>query len=109
MNRSAHAKWRRIIKQQQSSGWTITGFCRKRAVPMSSFYAWKRRLSRPRQEPAAFVAVKPIDDTGGGESGIELRLANGRRVMLRRGFDQALLVEVLDLLEGRASRLEGRA
>lgn len=100
---SAQTKWQRIIKQQQVSGLTVTAFCRREVVPVSSFYAWKQRLAGRLRGPAAFVAVKTIDDAGGdGDGGIELRLARGWRVILRRGFDHAVLREVLDVLEGQA-------
>jgi hypothetical protein len=113
---AAEHKWREILSRQQASGLSIAEFCRDNAVPVSSFFAWKRRVSGggPAQggrtpsgpnptvagtfvEPKLVSAGLALDSSGA----IEVRLRGGRRVLVRRGFDRELLARVVAVLEGR--------
>jgi hypothetical protein len=64
-NRNTWTKWRRLIAEQMRSGESVAAFCRERKLRGSHFYWWKKRL-RER---------------------IEVRLQNGRSLMVGRGFD----------------------
>jgi transposase-like protein len=115
MSRSSVAQdqWRRIVQEHQSSGLSAAAFCRQRSISQPSFYAWKRRLGFERRgqsslPQASFVAVKAIEGPG-QENGqieltaasfVELCLGQDRRLVLRRGFDRQLLLEVIAALEG---------
>jgi hypothetical protein len=66
--------------------------------------------------PAAeFVEVHAAADGGRGDvaedttEAIEVCCRGGRRLLLRRGFDRALLIETIQVLEGLPSELEGLA
>jgi transposase-like protein len=101
---SAEAKWRRIIQEQVDSGQTVAQFCRNSSIASSSLFAWKRRLIR-RVGASAFVeATLQRGDEAGGESrpGIEIHLRRERRIVVRPGFDQAMLSEVVRALEASA-------
>jgi transposase len=96
----ATAKWREIIDRQQASGLSVGAFCRRDSIAESSFFAWKRRLGAAPSGPA-FVEAKVVQTPAPRPAGgIEVRLRGGRRVRVRRGFDPALLVEVVAALEG---------
>jgi len=81
-------------------------FCRRNGIAASSFFAWKRRLG---PAAAAFVEGKLVDDkssrsvtspVGASDSStIDVCLRGGRRVRVRRGFDHALLAEVVAAME----------
>lgn len=46
MNKQQKIKhWKNIFEQQQRSGLTIIQFCRDNKVNISTFYAWRKRLS----------------------------------------------------------------
>lgn len=93
-------KWRRIIESRQASGQSVAAFCRERDISQAGFYAWKRRLRGAGPTPA-FVEVKTVEQARpNGSEGIEVCLAGGRRVLVRRGFDRELLVETIGVLEG---------
>ena len=86
-------------------------------------FAWRRRL-RPAsgfRGPEMFKPVKIVSAAvcSSGErsdsaielpaaSFIELCLPGERRLIMRRGFDRQLLLDVIDALEGKCSRLEGK-
>ena len=97
----AAAKWREIIERQRASGLSVGAFCRRDSVAESSFFEWRRRLgAAPAPAPAApaFVEAKvaPAERPAGA---VEVRLRGGRRVRVGRGFDPALLAEVVLALE----------
>jgi transposase-like protein len=94
--------WRQIVDGQRSSGLAVAAYCRKRGISECSFYKWRRRLrSSARagvETTAPFVEFKtPILSTA---EGIEIFLPGERHLLVRRGFDHDLLVEVVRTLEG---------
>jgi hypothetical protein len=86
-NRSAWTKWRRLISEQLRSGTSVAAFCREQKLCGSHFYWWKKRL---RENTAArFVEVQVAESPANvaGDSRIEVRLQNGRSLLVGRGFD----------------------
>lgn len=113
MNRSEEraAYWRRMITHQQSSGVSISAFCRKQNLSQPSFYAWRRKLEingRTSGEPAkerasstsalnpTFVAVPGIS----AKSNFEIRLLNGTSIVVPSQFDESALQRVLGVVQG---------
>ena len=99
----ARQRWSAIIRQQRRSGMSISEFCRRNAIAISSFYAWRRKLADSSAN-ARFVEVDVQPHPASlpsplGAGGIELRLGAGRSLVLHRGFDRKLLVEIVSLLE----------
>lgn len=88
-------QWRRIVQEQQTSGLSVSAFCRRARVPQSSFYAWRRRL----QSAVAFVEVKVPTEPAVQAGGMELHLPDRRWIMVRPGFDRRTLRELLAALE----------
>jgi hypothetical protein len=107
MSKPAHSveEWREIFRQQQASGLPVTAFCRQHRVPQASFFAWRRKL----REAGSFAEVKiapgpqPVRHGAHGvvrdNGGIELRLAGGRSLLVRAGFDPPTLRQLLATLE----------
>ena len=119
---SARARWSRIIDQQRSSGVPVAVFCRERSLPVSSYYGWRRKLSDTTADPG-FIEARAIGEPGAGDkkpgglrraqssrdiasvsnsSGVRIELAGGRQVLVTRGFDRQVLLEVIHALEGIA-------
>ncbi len=103
-HRPGPEEWRQIIDGQRPSGLTVTAYCRDRGIKDSAFYAWKRRLRSPakpnRSLTPVFVEVKP-PKTSASEA-IEIRLNGERRLLVRRGFDPDLLMDLVRTLEAIA-------
>lgn len=114
---SAREHWRRVVAQQESSGLSVTQFCRRRRIAQSSLFAWKRRLAEegtPASATTMFVQLKPAsapegDGTRRARGGaIELHVGQGRHLVLWPGFDAATLAAVLAVLGGDEPQAEGR-
>jgi len=117
--KDASARWRKLLEDQQASGLPVSAFCRERGIAASSLFAWRRRLVG---REAVFKPVKIAATStaaardcghdhndgggggGGGEGAIELHLPGKRLLMVRRGFDRQLLVDVIHALEVEAFR-----
>jgi transposase-like protein len=129
----AASRWRKLIEQQRESGLSVSVYCRERGISAASLFAWRRRLRPASSLPGAqmFKPVKLLteskqraaDDADPvviespaasfielpAASFIELCLPGERRLIVRRGFDRGLLLDLLDALEPKSSRLESRS
>lgn len=97
-------RWRALVAEATRSRTSIREFCRQQRVPESQFYAWRARLNGPVHRVARRRAIAVskratfalVSDTPGElDAGIELILADGRRVRIRRGVDEQTLRTVL--------------
>lgn len=104
---SARQRWGQIIDQQRTSGLGVAAFCRRHVIPVSSLYAWRRRLAIS-VPPHAFVEAKIAAVPAAAEDAgrIEIRLHGGRRLRVGHGFDPHLLRDVIAVLEGLPSKSE---
>jgi hypothetical protein len=123
----AATRWRKLIEQQRESGMPVSAYCRERGLSAASMFAWRRRLRPASALPGAglFKSVKivrggqsPVRSAGKqadsaielpAVSFVELCLPGERRLMVRRGFDRELLLELIDALEGKPSALQRRS
>jgi hypothetical protein len=105
--------WRGVIAEAARSGMSIREFCRKRKLKEGQFYWWQRVLKERRQDrmmrrrgkthardggsQASFALVS--EERGSLDAGIELVLADGRRIRIARGVDEETLRTVLAAME----------
>jgi transposase-like protein len=92
-------KWRRLIREQERSGQSVAEFCRGRELHASYFFAWRKRL---RESATRFLEVQvaePRPHTA-GDSLVEIRLQNGRSLIVRPGFDAGHVRALLAVVEG---------
>ena len=97
--KKARTKWRRLISEQARSGQTITAFCRERGLCRPYFFVWKKRL---REDPAVkFLEVQLTEaaPNAGRDSRVEVRLQNGRSLLVGRGFDAEHVRALLAVVE----------
>lgn len=99
--------WRRTIREAAGSGLSIREFCRRHELKEGQFHWWQRRLrasgrtsskSKPSGENSASFALVS-EETGALEAGLELVLADGRRLRIGRGVDEETLRTVLAAVE----------
>src|SRR5664280_329749 len=99
-------KWRGLVSEQSQSGQTVKAFCHDRGLRDSLFYDWKKRIREG--ESTKFVEVKVNESSERHEAGperdraIEIRLTNGRSLLVEPGFDARHLRALLSVLETEA-------
>jgi hypothetical protein len=104
------AKWGKLVSEQVRSGQSVAAFCHERRLCAPYFFAWKKRLRQAatvRQpqcdEAAQFVEVKLVAAaSAAGDSRIEVRLQNGRSLLVGPGFDGQHLRALLAVVESGA-------
>jgi hypothetical protein len=99
----AWTKWSGLISEQSQSGQSIAAFCRERGLRAWQFYEWKKRLRRG--EAGKFVEVQiagageGVQPAGARSRAIEIRLREGRSLVVEPGFDVSHLRALLAVLE----------
>ncbi len=97
-------KWRGLISDQEISGQSIAAFCRARDVSESLFHYWRKRLrevATPRfvEVQVAEPQLRPRHSRSAAGSTIEVRLSNGRSLMVAPEFDASHLRALLAVVE----------
>ncbi len=104
---SKQARWLDLVQRWQRSDLSIREFCEHHHVSEASFYSWRRVLRQrglideptraTQAETPAFVKLS-LKEPPAAASPIELVV--GQRVLrLQPGFDAAMLLELLRVLE----------
>ena len=76
----------------------MAGFCRKRGLHSSYFWAWKKRLRE--SSAARFLEVQVAERSSiSRDSRIEIRLRNGRSLVVEQGFDTEQVRALLAVAE----------
>jgi hypothetical protein len=102
-SRKEWTKWRKLVSAQARSEQSVAVYCGERGLKDWQFYAWKKRLREA--EAAKFVEVKLASagpDKKAGAPAIEVRLGNGRSLVVGAEFDVDHLQALLAVLETRA-------
>src|SRR6202047_3290645 len=101
----AWAKWWDLISEQEQSGQSVAAFWRARELAGSQFIYWKRRLREAGGAPFVEVqlaqpGVEPRAQARAlGSTTIEVRLRNGRSLMVAANFDARHLRALLAVVE----------
>ncbi len=92
-SRRARAKWQRLVSEQGRSARSVAAFCREHRLCVPHFYWWKKRLgesSGAKSDGASHfveVNVAAAEPDAPGGAPIEIRLRNGRSLVVGRGCD----------------------
>ena|SRR6516162_8590226 len=98
-------RWQRLVSEQAASGQTISAFCRERGLGRQSFFAWRKRLcglSQAEAKPFVEVKVAKPAEPARGDAAIEVRLRNGRSLIVPPGFDANHVRALVTVLEAEA-------
>lgn len=104
--KEAWTKWRQLVSEQSQSGQSVKAFCGERGLRAWQLYEWKKRLRE--SEAAKFVEVQlaapaePERPAGARSSAIEIRLREGRSLVVEPGFEASHLRALLAVLECEA-------
>ncbi len=88
--------WQATFEQQKQSGVTIAIFCKNNKITISSFYAWKKRLSqeisgKPTSTTSHQLVPLIITDSDAASASLTLTTPNGYQL----AFDEQLSPERL--------------
>lgn len=92
-----------VLEAWRQSGLALSVFARKHGLSRSRLMRWKAVLEGQEQPALLFHPIRVV--AGSGDEGdprsesLELVLRGGRRLVVRRGFDAALLEELLRVVE----------
>lgn len=100
-------KWRSLIAEQKESGQSAAAFCRTRGLREALFYYWKKQLQEVARSQFVEVQVakpelsqsNPLAALG---TTIEVRLRNGRSLMVAPEFNAGHLRALLAVLESES-------
>jgi hypothetical protein len=100
-------KWRSLIAEQKESGQSAAAFCRTRRLREALFYYWKKQLQEVARAQFVEVQVAKPDlrqrHSGAGlGTTIEVRLRNGRSLMVAPEFNAGHLRALLAVLESES-------
>ena len=77
----------------------MRAFCRERALCRPYFFVWKKRLQKNATAQFLEVQVQEPAPSAPGDSRVEVRLQNGRSLVVGRGFDAEHVRALLALVE----------
>jgi len=97
-------KWQSLVSEQQTSGQSVAAFCRTREVSKGLFYYWRKRLREAAgpefiEVQVAKPQLRSRPSRAGLASTIEVRLSNGRSLMVPPEFDARHLRALLAAVE----------
>lgn len=93
-------QWRERIAEQQASGLSVKQFCQERGLSSWSFYKWRKQLREAGPVRFALVERRRQRELDVTNADLELVLATGERLRIRRGVDGATLRTVVEALRG---------
>jgi transposase-like protein len=94
-------RWAALIARWRDSGMSMAAFCREHELSYFQFVRWRRRLERETSSsPLTLIPILRAAPVGGGA--IVVRLPDGVAVEVAPGFDFAVVVAVMQALQGSA-------
>jgi transposase-like protein len=100
-------KWRGLIAEQKESGQSVAAFCRRRGVREALYYYWKKQLQKVGRTQFVELQVAKPDlsqrqSVSAQGATIEVRLGNGRSLMVAPEFKADHLRALLAVLESES-------
>jgi hypothetical protein len=110
------SKIRDLIKRQKETGLTISAFCSNEGIPKSSYYYWRKKLSRDAGKQFIPLLINPIPTalkvpsknftpdqhehpTSNDTFPVEISYPNGTTVRLKHPMDLAGLRSLVTLID----------
>src|SRR5258707_410347 len=98
--KKAWTKWRELNSEQARSGQTVTAFCRERGLCRPYFFVWKKRLGEDTTTQFLEVQLRETTPSAVRDTRVEIRLSNGRSLLVGRGFDAEHVRALLAVVGG---------
>ena len=95
----AWTKWQRLVFEQERSGQNVNAFCRQRGLCRPYFFAWKKRLRENPGTKFLEVQMRRPAPSLATDSRVEIRLPNGRSLVVGRRCDAEQVRALLAVVE----------
>jgi hypothetical protein len=107
------SKFENVLRRQQESGLTIKEFCSNEAIAPATFYYWKKKLKRNRDDHPDFIplvvksspalsglrSADQVTSTSGTDAMLELVYPNGTRLRINKDLDLNQLRSLICLFD----------
>jgi len=107
-NDDKHQFWQEAIAMQQSSGLNVRQFCRNEGLKEALFYAWRKKLSEPKENKSDISVLNPqkslsfvevnLSSTASFEP-LNLEIDGLGILKLSKGFDLSVLKQFLKVIK----------
>ena len=94
VNSSKEELWRSRLRRFQTSGMSVTRFCRVERVSVPSFYQWRKRLALQPGKKGTPLFVPVHVTPSAAVAAVEIRLPNGTRICVPPGHAESLRVAI---------------
>jgi len=95
--------WEDRLAQYETSGKSITAWCKEQTIRENQFYYWRKKLRTGQAEKNQLLQWLTFDSQVGPQSSIDAEILNVQigkaTVKVHKGFDQALLREIVQVLQ----------
>ena len=116
--------WRLVMETHEASGMTVAAFCRQEGITTSSFYLWRKQLTRMDADSPQAAKTKPAESFGDGlarqgsdnkpspfvevasltgnvSSGLTISFPGDISIAVKPGCDEDLLRQAVTILSDR--------
>ena len=99
-NNDLYSLWEQRLTECESSGQSISAWCKEHSIKVNQFYYWRKKL-RLRQvqnnNPVKWLPLK-VEQPSCGLNSIAVHIGQVT-VEIRKGFDQNLFREIVQVLQ----------
>ena len=97
--RQSRDKWPEIISEQNTSGLSVSAYCRQQGINEKTFYNWRKNLGSPQEsKPEGFIWIKATEN-GLGEI-LRIQTPSGYRLEIASGTEKSYVQSILKVLAG---------
>ncbi len=102
INKNLRSLWEQRLAEYESSGKTITAWCKEQSVRDNQFYYWRKRLRMDQVEnnqPVKWLSLE-LDSKQANLVPDSIAVHVGQvTVEIKKGFDQNLFREIVQILQ----------
>ena len=103
LNEDRRQFWRMVIETWQSSGLSVSKFCKAEGLSEGSFYNWRKKLTAAdskhgKQDGSARPAFIEVSMPKNNHVALELVLSSGNSLRISSGSDNKTLSSVISVL-----------
>ena len=93
---SREQRWEVLFKEWQSSGKTMSSWCKEQSIPHNTFRYWRDKFSPPKIDKKAFIEIV---DTEEKSPEITIRYKDFE-IQIHEKFDEKILSRCLAVMRG---------